>query len=104
MAYQAYFKPQKTELMEDVKFLGYLQPLWVDEQGNLREDTVADARLVPTEDKIARFRFDPRTQQTYVDRYADNDGNYFADSSTPDSSVILEDLTSVWEAGKNRPS
>jgi type IV pilus assembly protein PilY1 len=100
LAYQAYFKPQKIELTEDIKYIGYLQPLWVDEQGNLREDTVADARLVPREDKIMRYRFDPRTQQTYVDRYADNDGNYFADSSTPESWVILEDLNSVWEAGK----
>jgi type IV pilus assembly protein PilY1 len=103
--YQAFFKPQVTEGVEEIKWLGYLQALWVDEKGNLREDTVSDDNLVPSEDYIIRFRFDSETQMTYVDRFTDANGDYQIDSvdadgdPVPDSSVPLEGVQSMWKAG-----
>ena len=36
---QAYFRPSKIEGTDEVNWLGYLQALWVDPCGNLREDS-----------------------------------------------------------------
>ena len=45
---QAYFKPMESEkegTFRDARWLGYLQSLWLDQWGNLREDTVENKRL-----------------------------------------------------------
>ena len=47
---QAYFRPSKIEGTEEVNWLGYLQSLWVDPCGNLREDSNQDKRLNLNED------------------------------------------------------
>ena len=47
---QAYFRPSKIEGTSEVKWLGYLQSLWVDPCGNLREDTNQNKRLDMNED------------------------------------------------------
>ena len=104
--YQAFFKPKTSEGGEDIKWLGYLQGLWIDEKGNLREDTEADGRLVLEEDKILRYRFDLGTQQTFVDRFTDADGDGKIDNldengdPVPDDSILLENMEGIWEAGK----
>ena len=36
--YQAFFKPKFSTATEEVHWTGYLQGLWVDAHGNLRED------------------------------------------------------------------
>ncbi len=97
--YQAYFYPEKTEGTESRKWLGYLHALFVDKYGNLREDTDGDDTLTLTSDYIIKMRFDPQ-QGTLVDKYADSDGDGVADSSTPDSTVSIDDLNTIWDAGK----
>jgi type IV pilus assembly protein PilY1 len=45
---QAYYKPMESEkegTFRDARWLGYLQSLWLDQWGNLREDTVENKRL-----------------------------------------------------------
>ncbi|MEM5786581.1 MAG: hypothetical protein AAGU11_04635, partial [Syntrophobacteraceae bacterium] len=39
--YQAYFEPNRTNSAgnEEVTWIGFLQSLWIDDWGNLREDT-----------------------------------------------------------------
>ena len=104
--YQAFFKPKTSEGGEDITWLGYLQGLWIDEKGNLREDTEPDGRLVLEDDKILRYRFDLGTQQTFVDRYTDADGDGKIDNldaegnPVPDDSILLENMEGIWEAGK----
>jgi type IV pilus assembly protein PilY1 len=42
---QAYFRPLVTEGLEEARWLGYLETLWVDPWGNLREDTNGNLQL-----------------------------------------------------------
>jgi len=97
--YQAYFYPEKTEGTESRKWLGYLHALFVDKYGNLREDTNEDDTLELDTDYIIKMRFDSQ-QGTLVDKYADTDGDGVADSSTPDSTVTIDDVKTIWDAGK----
>jgi type IV pilus assembly protein PilY1 len=92
---QAYFRPTKIEGTEEVNWLGYLQALWVDPCGNLREDSNQDGRLninedlngnglldggedvngngildtPATEDKIVTYYSDATTSDTLIQRY-----------------------------------
>lgn len=98
--YQSFFYPLTYEGIRDVKWTGYTQGLFLDTYGNLREDTNADGRLVYTDDKIVRTRFDVATNTVFVDRYHDNNGDGKADSATAYESIGLRDMKPVWEAGK----
>lgn len=98
--YQSYFYPTIFEGVREVKWTGYTQGLFMDTFGNLREDTNTDGRLVYNQDKIVRTRFDVATNNVYVDRYHDADGDGKADSTTPYESIGLRDMTGIWEAGK----
>ncbi len=42
---QAYFQPKQTTLSSELTWVGFLQSLWVDPCGNLREDTDGDLLL-----------------------------------------------------------
>jgi len=42
---QAYFQPKQTTLSSELTWVGYLQSLWVDPCGNLREDTLNPRQL-----------------------------------------------------------
>ncbi|MCA1838474.1 MAG: hypothetical protein LC674_06955, partial [Actinobacteria bacterium] len=88
--YQAYFFPSQFEGLNEIKWTGYTQGLFVDSLGNLREDTNADGKLVFEQDKIVKTRFDSATSEVKVDRYNDSDGNGAADSATPFESVGLK--------------
>lgn len=99
--YQAFFRPVVTEGAEDIKWVGSVQCIWVDEKGNLRADADGDQALVLTKDPIIRYRFDVGTQKTYVDFYPDSDGDGVPDNEAPEKSVLLDELEgAVWEAGK----
>ncbi len=86
----------------EVKWTGYTQGLFVDPFGNLREDTNADGRLVYSDDKIIKTRYDSNAGAVLVDYYNDTspaDGQ--ADSSTPSlSGQALNAIKPLWEAGK----
>jgi len=98
--YQSFFFPLTYEGTREVKWTGYTQGLFLDTFGNLREDTDADGRLIYSQDKIVKTRFDTITNNVLVDRFHDNDGDGKADSTTPYESVGLRDMTGIWEAGK----
>lgn len=98
--FQALFKPTVTEGLREVNWVGYLQPLWLDRMGSLREDTNRDHRLVYTDDLIIRYHFDESTGNLTIRKYADSDGDGRADSETPDSAGGLDSLHPLWEAGK----
>jgi len=98
--FQAFFKPTVFDNMREVKWVGYLNSLWVDPYGNLREDTAHDDALVYAEDKIIRFTIDGGTGDTAVARYHDADGDGRADSETPYETALLSELDPQWEAGE----
>ena len=110
--FQAFFKPVVFDNLREVKWLGYLNSLWVDPYGNLREDTVHDNALVYADDKIVRFAIDENSGDTSVARYDDSDADgrvdmYDADGdgvldteNPPYETVVLEELDPQWEAGE----
>lgn len=110
--YQAFFFPSIVDLNgQEVKWSGYVQGLFVDAFGNLREDTVQDGKLILTDDYIVKTRYDAGSGNVLVDRYRDSDGDGKADlvdtngDGTPDTAnpvdtVKLTDLKPIWEAGK----
>lgn len=105
--YQAYFNPITfdTASLNEVKWLGYLQALFVDSFGNTREDTNGDGRLVYNVDLIIQTQYDsnpasPTFGQVLVSKYSDPDGDGKADSTTPTQSGLpLSSINTIWEAG-----
>ena len=103
--YQAFFYPSTLEGTSDIKWTGFVQGLFVDTYGNLREDRggsggAADGKLVYTDDNIVQTRLDTATGDVKVDRFVDADGDGKADSTTPYETVGLREMQGIWEAGK----
>jgi type IV pilus assembly protein PilY1 len=98
--YQAFFYPTTFEGLNEIKWTGYTQALFLDPFGNIREDTNGDGRLVLSQDYIVKTRYDTATADVKVDRYKDLDGNGVADTTTPFETVGLKEVKNIWEAGK----
>lgn len=99
--YQSFFFPTQFEGIREVKWTGYVQGIFVDSYGNLREDTNGDGKLTYGQDDIIATRFDVASGQTKVDRYRDvSPADGVADSTTPYQTVDLTQLKPIWEAGK----
>ena len=104
--FQAFFYPSTYEGNNEIKWTGFVQGLFVDSFGNLREDRggsggTADGKLVYSDDNIVVTRTDATSGDVVVDRYADvspTDG--LADSTTPYETVSLREMQGIWEAGK----
>lgn len=97
--YQAYFLPQKLEGIEPRKWLGYIQALFVDKYGNLREDTNGNNTLDLTADYIIQMSYDNELGSV-VDKYTDADGD--GDKDTPSSPAVtvgLDDINALWKGG-----
>ena len=100
--FQAYFKPAEVTSMgeqtAEAQWLGFLHGLWVDDRGNLREDN-GDFKLVYEEDDIVQFYFDPvygtRVRRNYV-----SSANPYGDDTWDESNISMNDVRSMWEAGK----
>ena len=103
--FQAFFYPSTYEGINEIKWTGFVQGLFVDPFGNLREDRggsggAADGKLVYSDDNIVVTRTDPSSGDVVVDRYVDvspMDG--LADSTTPYETVSLREMQGIWEAG-----
>ena len=100
--YQAYFFPEEFDGLEQVTWTGYVQGLWVDTFGNLREDN-GNHKLVYTEDNIVETCLDADNNAKFL-RYVDSDGDGKKDATTAldcnTYGVDLRQMTGVWEAGK----
>ncbi len=104
--YQAYYYPEKV--MNDGSkrvWLGYCRGLFLDNFGNLREDTNLDATLVFKDDKIIRMRLDTTTNEVKADLYLDTtpedgDADPAGTTDTVDSTVLIDGIAAIWEAGK----
>jgi len=55
---QAYFRPLIKTGSNEVKWAGYLQSMWVDSRGNMREDTNGNLALDVDQDLIIRYYSD----------------------------------------------
>jgi type IV pilus assembly protein PilY1 len=96
---QAYYRPAITIGLTEYKWLGYLQSLWVDPMGNLREDTNQNRQLDMDVDKPLKYFMDPGSGDTMLKRYdASQDPDFQND---PYELVHLEELVPLWEAGSN---
>ncbi|GAG37195.1 unnamed protein product, partial [marine sediment metagenome] len=67
---QAYFRPTVPVDLTQVTWIGYLQSLWVDSHGYLREDTDQDHGLDVTKDSVVTYFLDPATGDTKVKRFS----------------------------------
>jgi type IV pilus assembly protein PilY1 len=99
--YQALFIPgTQGSSATEANWRGYVQGLFLDKYGNLREDTISDDTLDYTADKIVVMFYDQTASppRTRVYRYDDNDGD-----GQPDGAAVtldLENITPLWEGGK----
>ena len=98
--YQAYFFPSVFEGLNEIRWLGFTQSLFVDVYGHLREDTDGDGRLVYAQDKIVVTRFETATNTVKVDRYSDANEDGLADSVMPDDTIDFTEIKPIWEAGR----
>src|SRR3989442_3866753 len=111
--YQAYFFPSQFEGLNEIKWTGFAQGLFVDSFGKIREDYSQpgctgppDGKLVLEHDCIIKTRFDTTTNEVKVDRFKDDGvatgsvaGDGVADTTTPFETVSLKDIKPIWEAG-----
>ncbi len=95
--FQAYFAPEKTVAGSKLNWIGELHALWVDQLGNLREDTDSNAHLNLDVDRILHIYFDTEENATVVERWDDNDGDCEEDALH--DVVGLDEVSSVWRAG-----
>jgi type IV pilus assembly protein PilY1 len=100
--YQAYFYPEEFEGLDEIRWTGYVQGLWVDSFGNLREDN-GNHKLVYTEDNIVETCLDADNNAKFL-RYVDSDGDGKKDSTTSldcnTYGIDLRQMNGVWEAGR----
>ena len=99
---QAYYRPAVLENLTDIRWVGYLQSLWVDPYGNLREDTVpADQALDVTHDKIITYFEDPDSGDTKIKRFdVDADTPYPDLATTPFEILAIHQISPLWEGGE----
>jgi type IV pilus assembly protein PilY1 len=102
--FQAYFDYKVVDALRTVYWVGYLNALWIDQYGNIREDTDKDNALSLTDDYILQFYVDTNGQ-TVMDRYHDINGNGVVDQSVTGHAVYVDTVqisgvTPIWEAGK----
>ena len=103
---QSYFLPTKQEGTREVWWTGYTKQIWIDNQDNLREDSINDTKLKLAEDKVMKLYFDQSSNETKAAMFTTNaDGNDdgSATSLTSCSAPTIKpfsDVVPLWEAGK----
>jgi len=97
---QAYFRPVVSSGLTEVKWVGYLQSLWVDTYGNLREDTNNNLALDVGQDKVIIYFLDTATGDTKIKRLDVSEGNSYPDAESDPYEVLeLDEISPLWEAG-----
>jgi len=98
---QAYFRPVIPSGEAEVKWIGYLQSLWVDAYGNLREDTNQNRVLDVNTDKIVTYFVDSETGDTMIKRFDASETTPYPDLETASYEVLgLDQISPLWETGK----
>ena len=97
---QAFFRPSVTSNLNEIKWIGFLQSLWIDQYGNIREDTDHDLVLDVTKDNVIEFFFDEATGDTKIRRFSVSSSSPYPDlENDPYAEIILDDIEPIWEAG-----
>ncbi len=101
--FQAIFYPKKTIGSVDIDWIGELYYLfyYIDpflQNSTIREDTDEDLILNLKNDYIIQFYFDTTDNKTKANVLQDTDGD--GDSDVYIGTLSLEDIKSIWEAGK----
>lgn len=97
--FQAFFRPVVYEGAEERRWIGYLQGLFLDPYGNLREDTNGDRRLVLEDDYIVTFKVDDEGN-TVIERWRDTDNDGRPDTKVDEIPIDSSDFHPLWEAGR----
>ena len=96
---QAYFRPVTETQTSELRWMGYLQSLWVDSQGYIREDTNGNLKLDMPEDRVLVFKL--INGETKVRRYDVSIENQYPNIDTDGYYTIeMKDILPIWEAGK----
>ncbi|NVL93518.1 MAG: hypothetical protein HWN71_10845, partial [Desulfobacterales bacterium] len=99
---QAYYRPAITQGTTEYKWLGYLQSLWIDPYGNLREDTDQNRMLDLEVDKVVTYFSDPGAGDTKIKRFAVSAAAPYPDlQNDPYELLDLDGISPLWEAGSN---
>ncbi len=95
--YQAFYSPLKYDGSNEVRWLGYLQNLWLDPDKNIREDTSNDFKLILDQDKIVRYNSEDLNSSVSLFT-SDAGGSGCPSESEPPKN--LEEIKAIWEAGR----
>ena len=101
---QAYFLPtfENADTGDEVAWVGYLQSLWLDDMGNMREDTNQNRILETTIDNVVTFSV--VSGDTRVNRYLVSTTLDYPDTSVTCAAncdqIAMDQVKPVWEAGK----
>ncbi len=95
--YQALFAPVKFMGDGEIDWMGQLRSLWIDQMGNLREDTQDDETLHMINDRIISVSFDG--EATVATKYRDLDGDGVEDGEI--ETINADSVAAVWDAGKH---
>ncbi len=101
---QSIFYPKRSFVgSAEVSWIGTLANMWyyidpILSNSNIREDTTQDRALKLNEDKIVEYVFDPTTQQTTMNLFADTNGDGAKDAAS--GSATMDTLKYLWEAGR----
>ncbi|UCH82355.1 MAG: hypothetical protein JSW20_06890 [Nitrospiraceae bacterium] len=94
--YHAQYYPKKWENLETRSWLGYMQSLFIDSYGNLREDSDNDDTL-DTSDSILKMEYTIEDgTKIFKCSYTDTEGNY----SCSNQIYTYEEINPVWAGGK----
>jgi Tfp pilus tip-associated adhesin PilY1 len=98
--YQAIFYTTNTDDADNlVSWIGEVKGLWLDDYGNIREDTNTNDVMDMASDKIIGFYFDQTNSRVRVKTYTDTDEDGVRDAGS-ESIIEVDDILTVWSAGK----
>ncbi len=95
--YQAFYSPIKYDGANEIRWLGYLQSLWLDPDKNIREDTSNDFKLILDQDKIVRYNSEDLNSSVSLFSTGTGGMGCPSESGSPKS---LEEVKAIWEAGE----
>jgi len=82
----------------EIEWIGKLHSLFVDQYGNMREDTNGNFTLDLSTDKLITLVFDPSAGRTKAYRDSDSDSDGEADGSP--TLIEIDEIEYLWEGGK----